>query len=75
MENRNGEKLLKRDEPGNRFGQFLEPMKRSRKDSIHSYQEPSLVPLSEKDKVSRRNQAREIGKLAPYLWYKGCLLF
>jgi len=50
-------------------------MKRRRKDSIHSYREPSLVPLSEKDKVSRINQAREFGKLALYLWYKGCLLF
>jgi hypothetical protein len=57
------------------FGQFLEPMKRRRKDSIHSYREPSLVPLSEKDKVSRINQAREFGKLALYLWYKGCLFF
>jgi len=44
-------------------------MKRRRKDSIHSYREPSLVPLSEKDKVSRINQAREFGKLALYLWY------
>lgn len=45
-----------------------------------------MVPLSEKDKVSRINQAREFGKLALYLWYseegtflpnakKGCLLF
>ena len=44
-------------------------MKRRRKDFFHSYQEPSLVPLSEKDKVSRINQAREFGKLGLYLWY------
>ena len=38
------------------------------------YQEPTQVSLGEKPKAYRvYTNARELGKLAPYLWYKGCL--
>ena len=40
------------------------------------YLEPTQVSLGEKPKACRvYTNARELGKLAPYLWYKGCLLF
>ena len=42
---------------------------------LSPYQEPTLVSLGEKPKAYRvYTNARELGKLAPYLWYKGCLL-
>ena len=40
------------------------------------YLEPTQVSLGEKPKAFRvYSNARELGKLAPYLWYKGCLQF
>ncbi len=46
------------------------------KDSLCPYLEPTQVSLGEEPKAYRvYTIARELGNLAPYLWYKGCLLF
>ena len=46
------------------------------KDPSRPYLEPTQVSLGEKPKACRvYTNARELGKLAPYLWYKGCLFF
>ena len=40
------------------------------------YLEPTQVSLGEEPKACRvYTIARELGNLAPYLWYKGCLPF
>ena len=40
------------------------------------YLEPTQVSQGEKPKACRvYTSVRELGNLAPYLWYKGCLLF
>ena len=50
--------------------------KRTKKDPLCSYLEPTQVSQGEKPKACRvYTNARELGKLAPYLWYKGCLFF
>jgi hypothetical protein len=44
-------------------------------DSSCPYLEPTQVSLGEEPKACRvYTIARELGNLAPYLWYKGCLL-
>ena len=44
-------------------------------DSLCPYLEPTQVSLGEEPKACRvYTIARELGNLAPYLWYKGCLL-
>ena len=46
------------------------------KDSSCPYLEPTQVSLGEEPKAYRvYTIARELGNLAPYLWYKGCLPF
>ena len=46
------------------------------KDPSCPYLEPSQVSLGEKPKACRvYTNARELGNLAPYLRYKGCLPF
>ena len=46
------------------------------KDSSCPYLEPTQVSLGEEPKACRvYTIARELGNLAPYLWYKGCLPF
>ena len=43
-------------------------------DSSCPYLEPTQVSLGEEPKACRvYTIARELGNLAPYLWYKGCL--
>jgi hypothetical protein len=50
--------------------------KGAEKDSSCPYLEPTQVSLGEKPKACRvYTIARELGNLAPYLWYKGCLQF
>ena len=50
--------------------------KDAERDSPCSYPEPTQVSLGEKPKAYRVEPVvREIGKLAPYLWDKGCLRF
>ena len=45
-------------------------------DSSCPYLEPTQVSLGEEPKACQvYTIARELGKLAPYLWYKGCLPF
>ena len=45
------------------------------KDSLCPYLEPTQVSLGEEPKACQvYTIARELGNLAPYLWYKGCLL-
>ena len=49
--------------------------KGNKKDPLCPYLEPTQVPLGEKPKACRvYTNARELGNLAPYLRYKGCLL-
>ena len=46
------------------------------KDSLCPYLEPTQVSLGEEPKACRvYTIVRELGNLALYLWYKGCLLF
>ena len=46
------------------------------KDPSCPYLEPTQVSLGEEPKACQvYTIARELGKLAPYLWYKGCLPF
>ncbi len=47
-----------------------------RRDSSCPYLEPTQVSLGEEPKACQvYTIARELGNLAPYLWYKGCLPF
>ena len=50
--------------------------KGAEKDPSRPYLEPTQVSLGEKPKACRvYTSVRELGNLAPYLWYKGCLPF
>ena len=57
------------------FGWLPEPVKTwCRHSADCSYSEPTQVPLAEKAKVFWRIHFRELGKIARYLRYNGCLL-
>jgi len=51
----------------------MPPRKASSEKIMRPYRTPTLVGKEKSLQVDERSSVKELGKLTPYLWKKGCL--